>query len=343
MLTRYFLIFIIKHALALVGVLFFLRLVGRLSQVLEIVFAGDIALESALLSLGYASPQFLNSILPIGFVIGTVVGLGRLWQSGELFSAVLAGYRFQKLVALLVLTAVLVSACQWVLSVFVTPQTDCVAKQVWRSARAKNTELKVAPFVVQDIADWQVSITAKDQATLINPVLIQTENTGHFQYIRSDTLAIVPCSNKAECSFAMQLSGNVLWQSVTPTRTLRLQVANLKMGGVAPIHQTETLASCRLTARNVAYQPQTVLNVLTTIGLLLVLLPFGMQRRHASTILPYGSTIIISLTASGMVKFSAEYGVATVAVVQLLVFASCLLAALKWKWKSGNGVPLFTS
>jgi lipopolysaccharide export system permease protein len=128
-LDRYFAKTVLLHTLVVMGVLLALMTLGNFIGQQDDIGQGSYDVSGAFLVTLLQLPQQAYELLPIGALIGAIMGLGGLARDSELTVVRAAGVSVARIAASAALAGLVVAAVLWVLGEYFAPPADQYARQ----------------------------------------------------------------------------------------------------------------------------------------------------------------------------------------------------------------------
>ena len=120
-ITRYISRQILQATLAITLILLVVVAVGRLLNYLSKASKGEVDPNLLMLVLAYRLPDFLQLIMPLALLLGILLALGRLYADSEMTVLIAAGMRPLRLLGIIMLGTVLVTAVVALFSLQLAP------------------------------------------------------------------------------------------------------------------------------------------------------------------------------------------------------------------------------
>lgn len=133
-LFRYITREILQTMLAVTLTLLVIVISSRLVSYLGSAAVGDLPPGLVFSVIGYRLPGFLELIMPLAFFVSVLLVLGRLYVDSEMTVIAACGVGPRRVLAMVLVPALLVSLLVGAISLFVTPQTTLKVKQMLRDA-----------------------------------------------------------------------------------------------------------------------------------------------------------------------------------------------------------------
>lgn len=133
-LFRYITREILQTMLAVTFTLLVIVICSRLVAYLGSAATGDLPPGLVFSVIGYRLPGFLELIMPLAFFVSVLLVLGRLYVDSEMTVIAACGIGPQRILAMVLVPAVVVSLLVGATSLFVTPTTTLKVKQLLRDA-----------------------------------------------------------------------------------------------------------------------------------------------------------------------------------------------------------------
>lgn len=130
-IARYLARQIIAPALGITAIIVFATMSNWLRSWLDDAINGGGASGQLMVIILYYIPLFLQEALPFGFLLGILIGYGRLYSELEMTSLFACGYRYRQLVMASLIPAGMLMAFMWFNNLWLSPWSQQQAQKAW--------------------------------------------------------------------------------------------------------------------------------------------------------------------------------------------------------------------
>lgn len=149
---------LLLNTLAVSSVLLLIFMSGRFVKYLAKAASGEMAADVLFTVMGYRVPGFLELVLPLGFFIGLLLALGRLYADSEMVVLSSCGVSQRQLLGMTLIPSVFIAAIVAIMSFWVAPSGMRATDLVLAEQRTRNDFDTVQPRRFQRLNREDLSI-----------------------------------------------------------------------------------------------------------------------------------------------------------------------------------------
>src|SRR5690348_15446495 len=146
-LSRYILREVLWHALIGTGIFTFVLFMGRVGQILELVVRNSAPLPSVAQLIFLALPAALTVTIPMGVLVGILIGLSRLAADSEVTAMRASGFGLE----IFLVPVGLLAVVAWLLAVgntiFLAPRSAAALASLQEKLKSSQASFEVEPRV----------------------------------------------------------------------------------------------------------------------------------------------------------------------------------------------------
>lgn len=183
LINRYIRREIISTFAAVLIVLISILLAQRLAFYLNQVINGTLSQSAVLSLLGLQIVRFVTELLPLSFLLASILAFGRLYKDSEMTAFYALGMPVKRLYRILLQIGIPLSFLILILNFWIVPEVATIQESVLKKARDEAQLTILKPGIFQSFGDGQHTVYVQkinaETGTLSN-IFIRTDDTNSF-------------------------------------------------------------------------------------------------------------------------------------------------------------------